>query len=135
LNFETFASFVASFEEFYKQIEAFKERVLTPARHLRKRVLPIDGLPVQAKNLWNDILRDQDLDVPSHEVTDPTFLFERSLLKELASKMRCEQIANELTEELMQSEPWHDFAEGARSSKIADFGIKGEALLSTFFDR
>eukprot|EP01100_Stratorugosa_tubuloviscum_P013117 TRINITY_DN642_c5_g1_i1.p1 TRINITY_DN642_c5_g1~~TRINITY_DN642_c5_g1_i1.p1 ORF type:complete len:735 (-),score=339.68 TRINITY_DN642_c5_g1_i1:121-2325(-) len=51
--------------------------------------VPISGLPLYAKNIWNTIINNKDLDIPSQ--------------KEIVASFRCSEIANELIEKAQQN--------------------------------
>lgn len=93
-----------------------KEGIFLPAYHRR---IPADGFPMYAENIWNQIVTNKDLDLPSQQ--------------ELLAQFRCDEIAAVCTSQF--NEIIVPFEEQAKSGKVLHgLGPAMKLALSTALD-
>lgn len=119
---------LSSYEE---KEELFKEQVAFLRRRFfhsivpgglagdRRAVVPASGFPFSIQQIWKIIKENKDLDLPAHKV--------------MVATVRCEEIAKEKVDHLINDEDWRELEKEVQSGPIPGFGKKLSTILHTYF--
>ncbi|CAN8269372.1 unnamed protein product [Cochlearia groenlandica] len=81
----------------------------------RRGVVPANAFAFSAKQMWEVIKENKDLDLPAHKV--------------MVATVRCEEIANEKFSNFIANENWRELEEAVQSGPVSGFGKKLSSIL------
>lgn len=81
----------------------------------RRAVVPGTGFPFSIHEMWKVIKENKDLDLPAHKV--------------MVATVRCEEIAHEKLQDIVNDEKWKKLEEASKNGAVAGFGKKASVLL------
>ncbi|KAL6282851.1 hypothetical protein ACE6H2_013780 [Prunus campanulata] len=80
--------------------------------------IPASAFCLSAQNIWNEIKKNRDLNLPHHKV--------------MVANVRCKEIAAEKFNQLMENKGWLALVEAAETSVVPGFGEKLTSILNTY---
>uniref|UniRef100_M4EF29 GB1/RHD3-type G domain-containing protein n=1 Tax=Brassica campestris TaxID=3711 RepID=M4EF29_BRACM len=83
----------------------------------RRGVVPANAFAFSAKQMWQVIKENKDLDLPAHKV--------------MVATVRCEEIANEKFASFIANENWRELEEAVQSGPVSRFGKKLSSILQS----
>ncbi|KAH0891340.1 hypothetical protein HID58_053769 [Brassica napus] len=83
----------------------------------RRGVVPANAFAFSAKQMWQVIKDNKDLDLPAHKV--------------MVATVRCEEIANEKFAGFIANENWRELEEAVQSGPVSGFGKKLSSILQS----
>ncbi|ONI11569.1 hypothetical protein PRUPE_4G113800 [Prunus persica] len=84
----------------------------------RRGVVPATGFSFSAQQIWKVIKENKDLDLPAHKV--------------MVATVRCEEIANQKSNQLVYDEDWLALKEAVQIGPVQGFGIRLSSILGTY---
>lgn len=118
---------VVALSSYEEKEEQFKEQVYNLRQRFfqsvapgglagdRRGVVPANAFAFSAKQMWQVIKDNKDLDLPAHKV--------------MVATVRCEEIANEKFSSFIANENWRELEEAVQSGPVSGFGRKLSSIL------
>ncbi|KAH0927299.1 hypothetical protein HID58_019555 [Brassica napus] len=120
---------VVALSSYEEKEEQFKEQVYNLRQRFfqsvapgglagdRRGVVPANAFAFSAKQMWQVIKENKDLDLPAHKV--------------MVATVRCEEIANEKFASFIANENWRELEEAVQSGPVSGFGKKLSSILES----
>ncbi|KAL0743708.1 hypothetical protein Bca4012_085221 [Brassica carinata] len=120
---------VVALSSYEEKEEQFKEQVYNLRQRFfhsvapgglagdRRGVVPANAFAFSAKQMWQVIKENKDLDLPAHKV--------------MVATVRCEEIANEKFASFVANENWRELEEAVQSGPVSGFGKKLSSILES----
>ncbi|XP_016648192.1 PREDICTED: protein ROOT HAIR DEFECTIVE 3 homolog 2-like [Prunus mume] len=117
----------------YEEKEKFKEEVTELRQRLshsispggfagdRRGLVPASGFSFSAQQIWKVIKENKDLDLPAHKV--------------MVATVRCEEIANQIFNQLIYDEGWLALKEAVQTGPVQGFGKRLSSILGTYLSK
>ncbi|XP_023642602.1 protein ROOT HAIR DEFECTIVE 3 isoform X1 [Capsella rubella] len=120
---------VVALSSYEEKEEQFKEQVYNLRQRFfqsvapgglagdRRGVVPANAFAFSAKQMWQVIKDNKDLDLPAHKV--------------MVATVRCEEIANEKFSSFIANENWRELEDAVQSGPVSGFGKKLSSILQS----